>query len=358
MKTYTKFLIYNYIISFLNIFVVFSGLIVILNLLTELDFFKNIDVDIYFPIYLAFLNSPSLLFEMLPFLILISTQIFFLKLFNESEIQIFKYSGLKNSKILFIVSVTSFLIGLFSVLLFYNFSSNLKNFYFELKSKYTSDDKYLAVITKNGIWIKDIVDDKIILINSSKIEKNYLYNNLISEFDENYKIKKNIYSEKIDIKDKIWIIDNPKLIQPDSIITTSNQIKYKTNFDYIKIQSLFSNLTSINLLELISLRKNYKSINYSTTEIDIQLQKLISYPIYLILITIFASIIMFNSKNSKSYLIKIGSGLISAVVIYYINNFFYVLGSTERIHYIFATWTPMVIISLINLLLYIDINEK
>ena len=358
MKTYIKFLIINFIKSFINILVVFTGLIIIINLLSELDFFKDTQVEIFFPIYLSFLNTPSLLFEMFPFLILISTQLFFLKLFYQDEIQILKYSGLKNTKILIIISLTSFVIGLFSILLFYNISSNLKNYYLELKSQYTTDYKYLAVITKNGIWIKDSINDKKVLINSSKIEKNFLYNTLISEFNKEYDVIKNIYSEKIDIKEQEWQIFNPKIIKNNSIINSLDLIKYETNFDYKKIQSLFSNLMSINFLELIELRKNYKSINYSTVEIDIQIQKLISYPIYLILISIFATIIMFNSKKFKNNFFKIILGLLSAVVIYYVNNFFNVLGKTEKIHYIFAIWIPMLILFVLNIFLSKNINEK
>ena len=72
-----------------------------------------------------------MLFEIFPFIFLISTQLFFIKLFNNDEIQIFKYSGLKNSKILFLISISTFLISLI-ISLFYNLSSNLKNFYLEL----------------------------------------------------------------------------------------------------------------------------------------------------------------------------------------------------------------------------------
>ena len=42
----------------------------------------------------------SIIFEMFPFIFLITTQLFFIKLFENKEIEIFKYSGLKNSKIL------------------------------------------------------------------------------------------------------------------------------------------------------------------------------------------------------------------------------------------------------------------
>ena len=41
MNTYTKFLVKTYLLSFLNVFFIFFCLIYILNLLTELEFFKQ-----------------------------------------------------------------------------------------------------------------------------------------------------------------------------------------------------------------------------------------------------------------------------------------------------------------------------
>ena len=38
----------------------------------------------------------------------------------------------------------SFVLGFLIIILFYNLSSNLKNFYLDLKTNYTKDDKYLA----------------------------------------------------------------------------------------------------------------------------------------------------------------------------------------------------------------------
>jgi len=91
MKTHLQFLIKNYLISLLNVFFIFFCLIFILNLLTELDFFKKSDVSTIFPLYLSLLNTPILIFEMFPFIFLISTQFFFNTLINNDEINIFKY---------------------------------------------------------------------------------------------------------------------------------------------------------------------------------------------------------------------------------------------------------------------------
>ena len=158
IKVYTKFIIIIFLKSLFYVSMVFLSLVVILNTLTEIEFFKDLNVKSFFPAYVSILNSPSLLFEMFPFIFLISTQFFFINLFNQNQIQIFKYSGLKNSKILSIICFCSILMGLIIITVFYSFSSSLKNVYLEIKNKYTTDDKYLAVITNNGLWIKDTYD--------------------------------------------------------------------------------------------------------------------------------------------------------------------------------------------------------
>ena len=333
------------------------SLVIILNLLTELDFFKNINVNTYFPLYLSFLNSVSHIFEMLPFIFLISTQFFFINFLKNNELDIFKYSGLKNISIIKILSLTTLLMGILFVLLFYNFSSNLKNIYLELKSNYTADNKYLAVITNNGLWIKDKIDGKTLIINSNKIEPNHLVETFISEFDSNFKNIRNIQSNKINIKNNEWLIEDAKVYN-ENISSKVKNLRIKSNFNYERIQTLFSNLSSLSILELLDLKKNYKLLSYSTVKVDVHLQKLFSFPFFFILIVIFSSVIMFNSKNYKSTGIKIVIGLFSSVLIYYINNFFHVLGNTERISIIFAIWLPLLILSLTNILMIRNINAK
>ena len=357
MKTYTKFLSVIFLNSFFYVSAVMLSLIFILNLLSELDFFKDLEVGAFFPIYLSLLNAPTLIFEMFPFIFLISTQFFFITLFNNNELSIFKYSGLKNSKILLIASTVSFVLGIIIITLFYNLSSNLKNFYLDLKSNYTDDDKYLAVITKNGLWIKDIVDQNILIINAAKIEQKQLIDSYISIFNEDFEIVKNVVSSKIDISNNEWLINDAEIFQNNEKQKVDNY-RLKTNFNYQIIQNLFSNLSSLSFLELIELRKNYKSLNYSHVEIDIQIIKIITFPFYLVLMTIFSSIIMLNTKQFKSSIIKISLGLFFSVIIYYFFNFFRVLGETEKINLISSIITPLVLLSLINTIMIRKFNDK
>ena len=357
MKTYTKFLVTGFMKSSLNIFFVMISLVFILNILKEIEFLSNKDVNSLYPIYLSIMSSPSIVFEMFPFIFLIGTQFFFIKLFNNDEIDIFKYSGLKNIKIIWILSLVSFFIGILIITLFYSLSSNLQHYYIQIKNQFSNDKIYLAVINKNGLWIKDVVDDKLSIINSSKIDNNFLANTFITTFDKEFNLIESISSDRIVIKKKDWLVHDATIFK-NNTSQKINLLKFKSNFDQKRIESLFSNLSSLSLIKLIDLRKNYKLLNYSTVEVDMQIYKIATYPIFLVIMTILSSIIMLNTKKSNSKTLKIIIGLFFSVVIYYINNLFNVMGSTEKIPLMISVWTPIVFLTLVNLTMLVNINEK
>ena len=357
MNTYTKFLISGFIKSFFNVLFIMISLVFILNILKEIEFFSNKEVNSLYPIYLSLMSSPSIIFEMFPFIFLIATQFFFLKLFNNDEINIFKYSGLKNIKIIYILSFVSFFIGILTITVFYSLSSNLQHYYLQVKNQFSEDKLYLAVINKNGLWMKDVVNKQTSIINSSKIDNNFLTNTFITTFDDNFNLIRSLRSDKIDIKDNEWLIYDATIFI-DNVSQKSDLIKFRSNFNQKRIESLFSNLSSLSLLKLVDLRQNYKSLNYSTVDVDMQIYKVVTYPLFLVIMTILSSIIMFNTKKSSSKVLKIIIGLFFSVVIYYINNFFNVMGSTEKLPLMISIWTPIIFLSLINLIMIVNINEK
>ena len=357
MKTYIKFLINLFNISFLKIFIIFFIVILVTNILEQTEFFKDIDLSFLYLVFLSFLNTPSILFEILPFIFLLSTQIFFIQLIDKNELEIFKYSGLNNVKIIKFLGIYSFIVGIIFVIFFYNGSSILKNTYLLIKNSHSNDNKYLAVITENGLWIKDEMNENINIINASKVNNEFLLNVSITRFNKDFDIVELLQSEKVDITSKKWKIFNPTILRGNSE-STFNEIVLESNFDLQKINSLFSNLASLSVIDLINLRKSYMSLNYSVTDINSHILKIASYPIYLSLITIFSAIIMFNIGYQKNTFFKITLGIFLSVIIYYINNFLSVLGTNEKIPLTLSIFLPLIILSIINFISIIRLNEK
>mgnify|MGYP006092143821 FL=1 len=357
MKTYIKFLINLFNVSFIKIFTIFFVIILITNILEQAEFFKDIDLSFFYLVFLSFLNAPSILFEILPFIFLLSTQIFFISLIDKNELEVFKYTGLNNLKIIKILGLYSFILGIVFVIFFYNGSSILKNSYLLIKNNYSDDNKYLAVITENGLWIKDEINDNINIINALKVNNEFLLNVSITRFNKDFDVVEILQSEKVDITSKKWKIFNPTILKGNTQ-SFLNEIVLESNFDLQKINSLFSNLSSLSIIDLITLRKSYMTLNYSVTDINSHLLKIVSYPVYLTLITIFSAIIMFNIGYQKNTFFKITLGIFLSVIIYYINNFLSVLGTNEKIPLILSIFLPLIILSIINFISIIRLNEK
>ena len=357
LNTYKKYILSLFSKTLVEIILIFFSLILIINLFEEINFLKNENVSGYYPIFLSLLNTPSIIFDILPFIFLISTLLFFIKLINKNELSIFKYTGITNNQILRIVVFFSFIIGLFLIFGFYTFSSKLKNQYLLIKNEFSSDDKYLAVITENGLWIRDEINETINITTADKINKNLLINVSIVQFDKNYNLLQLIQSKKVNIKSKNWNIDEP-LITKDNVTNKLEILKFNSNFDIEIINNLFSNLSSMSLMQLNKLKKDYKKLGYSTVGIEIYENKIISVPIYLAIMTLLSGIIMFNSKFKKSKIFNIILGISLSVVIYYVNYFSGLLGETGKIPIILSVWLPMIILMLISLIGLVRLNEK
>jgi lipopolysaccharide export system permease protein len=357
MKTYIKFLITLFNISFFKVFTIFFMIIFIINILDQVEFFKSFNLSFLYLVFLSFLNTPSIIFEILPFIFLLATQLFFIKLIDKNELEIFKYNGLDNMKIIKILSIYSFVLGIIFIVFFYNISSVLKNSFLQIKNSYTKDDKYLAVITENGIWIKDEINNNINIINAKSVDNEFLLEVSITQFNKTFEILRIIKSERVNIASFDWIIINPRIIK-NNIESFKDQLILTSNFDLKKINTLFSNLYSLTIPDLIKLKKSYKSLNYSVIDLDSHLYKIFSYPLYLMLITVFSAIIMLNVGYQKNTLFTVIYGVFLSVIIYYINYFLNILGTNEKIPLFLSIFLPLIILSIINFTSIIKLNEK
>ena len=67
---------------------------------------------------------------------------------------------------------------------------------------------------------------------------------------------------------------------------------------------------------------------------------------------------MMNTKAFKNKSLKVIVGLFLSVIIYYVNNFFYILGTSEKINVVSSILIPLIILAIINSFLIKNINEK
>ena len=93
------------------------------------------------------------------------------------------------------------------------------------------------------------------------------------------------------------------------------------------------------------LSSNYSKIGYSTTDVNIHLNKLYS-------------LIMMKFTFLKTKFFTILVGIFVSVLVYYVNYFSSLFGSNETIPIILSIWLPHLILSLTCLIWIININEN
>ncbi|MDC0250000.1 LptF/LptG family permease [Candidatus Pelagibacter sp.] len=357
MKVYIKYIIKNFVKLLFIVSSIFFILVLLLNLLEELNFFKDSNQSLYYPLLLNILNAPSILINIFPFIFLISTQFLLINLIDKNELIILKNFGIDNLKLIGIISLISFVASLFLIIFFYNFSAKLKHFYLEIKNNFATDNKYLAVITDNGIWIKDEIENNKIIINADLIEGNSLKEVVITQFDNSFSPKKYIYGKIVDVEKNDWVIKKAIIIE-NNIRTIKNNFIFQSNFNSEKINTLFSNLTSLTLWELFNLKNEYNSVGYSVKEINLHLQKIYSFPVYLTILTIFASVLMLNVPINKPKFFYLIMGIFASVLIFYINHFSSLLGENNKLPVTLSVWLPHVVVSILTGIGIVRINEK
>ena len=358
INTYKLYLMKLYFKYLMTISIVFLCLIFVLNIIEEIKFFDDLNLSFLYPVIFTLLNLPTILFEISPFIFLITTQMFFLELYNRDEIVIFKQYGVKNLDIIKFISFISLIVGILLVLGFYTLSSNLKNNYLIFKNKFTDDNKYLAVINESGLWIKDEVNDYVNIVHAKSIEKNFLKDVSINQMDKDHSLVQSIFAKEIDIMNNTWKIENAKIFNVNGTKIENREITFKTNFNLEKINNLFSNLSSLNLIQLFEQYNDYKSLGYSTLDIESHIHKITSLPIYLVIMILLGSILMFNTSYNKSKVANLVIGILLSVFIYYINYFFNLMGINERIPVILSVWFPFIILILLSGIGLVKINEK
>ena len=220
------------------------------------------------------------------------------------------------------------------------------------------DNKYLAVITENGIWIKDAKDGITSIINADDLKGNFLNNVDIVQFDEDFNFIQNISTNKILIKNKTWKSESALISNEKKSNERINNYSLDTNIDFDDINSLFSNLTSLSILELNKLKKKYDDINYSSIEVDSAIQKIISFPFYLMLMTVLSASIMMSIKQNRTKIFHMIFGILISVIIYYLSFFFEELGKNEQVPILVSIWIPLLMIGIVSMINLVRINEK
>ncbi len=355
-----KYLIIEFLKAFLNIVLIFCCLGLILNLFEEINYFKNYDIGILMPLGLSLMIIPSILINLLPFILFLSSMWVFIKLKNNRDILALKTFGFSNLSFLILFSLTSVFISTIILFAFNPLTSITVKYYEDIKGKYDIDKSHLASINSNGIWIREKYQNNIHIIKSQKFEGDRLINVSIYKLDENNTLIERIEGEQAIISENPWIIQNG--FKKNFLEKTAKEefltFEFDSTFSEEKLNSIYSNLDTISFYNLITNMDDLVKKGYNPKLLMEKKHFYLSLPFFLVLMVCLAGIFSLGSNDRKQNTYYILLSIVVCVIIFYFKNFSTALGTTERIPMLVSVWSPIIILSLFCSVGVMQINEK
>ena len=92
-------------------------------------------------------------------------------------------------------------------MIYYNLASKLKFYYTDIKNTYSNDNKYLAMVTDSGLWLKDELNENILIVKANNIKNEFRKCDYKINLIQNLKLINTIQSEKVNIENNLWLIE-------------------------------------------------------------------------------------------------------------------------------------------------------
>ena len=363
LKSINRYIINEYIKSLFVVIAVMLSIILLINLLDEFNFFKSKkDLKFIFFIIFTILKIPNLLINLFPFIVLFGGIVFYLKIYNHNEVISLRVMGYSNIQIILIPALTSFIIGYIIVFLIVPFSSSMLRYYESLRSEY-NETKNLVFVNETGIWILDKNEKQKNIIRIEKISKDFSVVNQITiyNYDSSNNFIKRIDATEGFIKDKNWQLNKVYIISANKKNNKENYLNnynYTSNVNISELKNVYKNTDTTSLLDINKEMMILEDKGYSTIDLRIRYQKLISFPIYLLAMSILSGLMIINLGKTSNYL-KYGSyGVIISVIIYFLNDLSITIAKSGIISVDFSVWIPIFLIILINLVGITQVNAK
>ena len=89
----------------------------------------------------------------------------------------------------------------------------MSKYYEKTKSNYSRDIDHLVTFNKNGLWIKENLNNKQRIISAAKPKGFNLIDVTIFHLDENSNLIEKIASEEVNISENKWVLKNVSIFQ-------------------------------------------------------------------------------------------------------------------------------------------------
>ena len=298
--------------------------------------------------------------KILPFAALIGSIACFNQWRKKNYYVIFKVSGISLWKILSPILVCFFFVGLFSIIVLNPFSTLMNKKYENLQTLFfgTNNVQEFSFDTK-GFWIKQKSGKSNLIINAKKIDEkaNTLFDLNIFEYDEKKIFRKKIKAQRGKFTSQKLLLYNVQSIDKKYNVTNLKKFFYSIKFDTDQLNVATKKPEKIFLLDFPYYLIKMNSYGLNISKHLVYFFKLICQPFLVISMILLSASLMLRSNERKVEVGIVSLSLVLGFSLYFIGDFIFALGFSEKIPPLLAGFGPTLIGLFSGCYLISDIDE-
>jgi len=298
--------------------------------------------------------------KILPFAALIGSIACFNQWRKKNYYVISKASGISLWKVLSPILVSFFFVGLFSIIVLNPFSTLMNKKYENLQTLFfgKTNIQEFSFDTK-GFWIKHVSGKRNLIINANKIDEktNALYEINIFEYNDNKIFQKKIKAKYGKFTYKKLLLYNVQSIDEKYQVRNLKKFSYSIDFDSSKLNVATKKPDKIFLLDFPYYLLKMKSYGLNISKHLIHFFKLICQPFLIISMILLSASLMLRSSERKVEVGVVSLSLVVGFSLYFIGDFIFALGFSEKIPPLLAGFGPTLIGLFSGCYLISDIDE-
>lgn len=359
-KLINSYIAKTFLIKFLQISLGFSLLIFFINLIETMEKVKDSGAPTYVAAFMAFLQIPDFLNDIVSSLALLSAIITFSNLSSKSEITIIRMSGFSIWQILRPAMLSAFLLGIFWIAIFEPVSIKMGEKFNSLEGEYIQNETRDFIAPSGGIWLKQpnsLKKGEELIFQAKKVYSESLELNNVSIwfFDPNGQFYKKIDAQEMILNNGEWQVNNA-IVNSHNVINKkiddlSIPTKLEADFVRQKIVNNFQNAKLFTIFALPSLIENLQEAGFNPKKFKVYMHSLFSKPLLFTAMTLIACYFGLNHVRKQNSALMIFLGIIAGLIFYIISSIMVALGSSGIISIFASTWVIAIVMLSIGVLM-------
>ena len=349
---------------FFTTLMIFMAFLTLIDLVEQMRRFDSENVSFTDVLFLALLNSPAAIYQILPLVMILSSVSLFLTLARTSELVVTRAAGRSALVTLMSPLAVSALIGISAVTLFNPIVATTSKQFLSLEREYKQQGQSTVSIGRDGLWLRqgDAMGQTVIHAEAASEQMTTLYNVTFFQYDTEGQPEAHIAAKSAALTLDGWSINQAKIWplntdeNPEEAAEERVVMLLPTTLTQERIRESFSEPSAISIWDMNAHIDQLEEAGFSARRHKVWRQMELAKPLFLMaMVLVGAGFTMRHTRFGKT-----GVAVLAAVMLgfglYYVRNFAQILGENGQLPTMIAAWTPPIasILLALGLLLHME----